>query len=285
MPEPCAVRTAMRYGVNTLRVAEIAAHQWGVISHAQLVEAGVNRNGIARWITAGRLHRVYPGVFSVGHESLAIEGRLAPALLYAGPGAALYGVTAGWWLGCIVAKPKRLHVVTQRQRRSLLDVRVHRSRNVERVMHKGLPVTPPAQALLDMASGLRFNELRRALAEAEYQKLVTVGEVAAVLGRGKPGSAALGAALQSHLPVLAKTRSRMEEVFAHLCESASVPNPISTSASPDGSWTPSGKHRRSSSSWTAAPPTRPPARSRTITAETWHCAPRATPSCATPGAS
>jgi very-short-patch-repair endonuclease len=86
-------------------------------------------------------------------------------------------------------------------------------------MHKGLPVARPAQTLLDMASDLRFNQLRRALAEAEYQKLVTVDDVKGVLGRGKPGSAALRAALESHLPHLAQTRSHMEEVFAHLCDS------------------------------------------------------------------
>ena len=77
-----------------------------------------------------RLHRIYPGVYAVGHPALAIEGKMAAALFYAGPGAALCGVTAGSWLGLIQAEPRRLHVCTPRRRRSLPDVRVHVSRNV-----------------------------------------------------------------------------------------------------------------------------------------------------------
>ena len=215
----------MRYAGATVRVAEIAARQWGVVSHGQLVAAGVNRNGVARWIAAGRLHRVYPQVYAVGHDSLAIEGRLAAALFYAGKGSALSHTTAGWWWGMLGAAPTRLHVSTPGKRGSLRDVRIHSRRTTERIMHKGLPVTRPAQTLLDMASDLRFNDLRRALAEAEYRKLVTIREVAAALGRGKPGSAALGAALEDHLPQLAQTRSHMEEVFAHLCDSHLLAQP------------------------------------------------------------
>jgi very-short-patch-repair endonuclease len=68
-------------------------------------------------------------------------------------------------------------------------------------------------------------ELRRALAEAEYRRLVTLTEVDAVLGRGKPGSTALRAALECHLPQLARTRSRMEERFVLLCERHSLTPP------------------------------------------------------------
>ena len=47
---------------------------------------------------------------------------------------------------------------------------------------------------------------------------MTLAEVEAVLGRGKPGSTALRAALDCHRPQLAHTRSRMEEMFVLLCE-------------------------------------------------------------------
>ena len=68
-------------------------------------------------------------------------------------------------------------------------------------------------------------ELRRALAEAEYRRLVTLAEVEAVLCRGKPGSASLRAALDCHRPQLARTRSRMEEKFVLLCERESLTPP------------------------------------------------------------
>jgi hypothetical protein len=68
-------------------------------------------------------------------------------------------------------------------------------------------------------------ELRRALAEAEYQQLVTLDEVRGVLGRGKPGSAALRVAIECHNPQLARTKSKLEELLISVCERYSVTRP------------------------------------------------------------
>ena len=226
MPEPCPVRTATRYAETTVGVAEVAANQWGVISHAQLRECGVSRNGIARRTAAGTLYRVHPGVFAVGHLALGIEARLTAALFYAGRGAALFGTTAGWWLGIVDVKPTVLHVIAPRKRRSLDEVRVHRTKQIQRIRHNRLPVTPPAQTLLAIADQVGLTQvLRRALAEAEYLGLVTVDDVAAVLGRAKPGSANLRAALETHRPQLARTRSKLEEKFVLLSERHFVSQP------------------------------------------------------------
>ena len=113
------------------------------------------------------------------------------------------------------ASPRRLHVQRPRQTsRSLKACACAlREGHLERAWHERLPLTHPAQTLLDIAGVVRFMELRRALAEAEYRRLVTLAEVEAVLGRGRPGSAALRAALDCHLPQLARTRSRMEEML------------------------------------------------------------------------
>lgn len=102
---------------------------------------------------------------------------------------------------------------------------MHGEKRFERVLHRRLPVTPPAQTLLDIAGVVRFTQLRRALAEAEFLKLVTLDEVAAVLGRGKPGSAALRVALECHRPQLARTKSRLEEILLLLCERYSLTPP------------------------------------------------------------
>ena len=161
----------------------------------------------------------------MGHLALGTEGKLVAALFYAGSAAALWGVTAGSWLGILPAKPRRVHVCVPGRRRSLSDVRVHGEKGFERIWHNRLPVTAPAETLLGIASQVRFTELRRALAEAEYLRLVTIDEVGAVLGRGRPGSAALRAALHCHRPQLARTKSRLEEAFVLLCERHSVPPP------------------------------------------------------------
>lgn len=225
MPERCPLGSAPRTLRAKVQVAELAKRQFGVVTRAQLAESAVAQAEIVRWVDERRLHRVYPGVYAVGHDSLAIEGRLAAALFYAGKGATLSHTTAGWWWGILTAKPTRLHVAAPGRRRSLKDVQVHCRRSCERVWHKRLPLTPPAQTLLDIACVLSLQMLRRALAEAEHRRLVTADDVAAVLGRGKPGSAALRVALERHRPELAQTRSHMEEAFALLCERVFVKQP------------------------------------------------------------
>jgi very-short-patch-repair endonuclease len=79
--------------------------------------------------------------------------------------------------------------------------------------------------MLDIAGVVRLSQLRRALAEAEYLRLVTLDEVEAALGRGRPGSAALRAALACHRPELARTKSLLEEKFLLLCERHSLTPP------------------------------------------------------------
>ena len=206
-------------------MAELARRQWGVIARFQLEESGLEAAGISRWINERRLHRIHPGVYAVGHSALGLEGRLAAALFYAGPGSALFGVTAGFWWGMLAPEPKLIHVATPRRRASLPQVRVHRERTFERVWHRRLPVTPPSRALLGMACQLGMMQLRRALAEAEYQRLVTLDDVERVLGRGKPGSAALRVAVECHNPRLARTKSKLEELLISVCERYSVTPP------------------------------------------------------------
>jgi hypothetical protein len=59
----------------TVRVAVLATPQSGVISRAQLTRCGVSDASISRWIAVGRLIRIHPGVYAVGHANLSIEGR------------------------------------------------------------------------------------------------------------------------------------------------------------------------------------------------------------------
>jgi hypothetical protein len=61
----------------------------------------------AKWIKRGYLNPKLPGVYAVGHGAPGIEGDLAAALLYAGPGAMLSHGTAAWWFGPIDTRPVR----------------------------------------------------------------------------------------------------------------------------------------------------------------------------------
>ena len=102
---------------------------------------------------------------------------------------------------------------------------MRRPRALERTWHRGMPATPVAPAAADVARTLPFDELRRALAEAEYRRLLDLRAVQSVLKRGQPGSAALRWAMSHHLPQLARTLSVLEERFLQLCEARGVPLP------------------------------------------------------------
>lgn len=217
MPELSLLSSTCRNSAK-VRLAEVAARQWGVVPFWQLAEIGIGRAVVSRWVDESRLHRVHPGVYAVGHPALGIEGELAAALFYAGKGAALCDLTSAWWLRFLRQKPERVHICIKKRRVSLPGVHVHQEKKFKRVWHKGFPVTPPAQTLLDIADKVGFQQLRRAVSEAEYLKHVTLEEVEAALGRGKPGSAKLRAALECHRPQLAKTKSLLEEEFVLLCE-------------------------------------------------------------------
>jgi predicted transcriptional regulator of viral defense system len=70
-------------------VSKLAARQHGVVEHSQLIELGMSKHTIGRWVRAGRLHRVHRGVFAVGHPRLTPEGRFLAAVFACGPGAVL----------------------------------------------------------------------------------------------------------------------------------------------------------------------------------------------------
>jgi hypothetical protein len=173
----------------------------------------------------GRLYRLYCGVYAVGHRALSVEGRLAAALFYAGPGAMLSHVTAAWWWELWGTEPRWIHVSAARRRSPVDGVRIHLPRQLEATRHRRLPVTTVARTLLDLAGSVPLADLRKALAEAEYRGLVDLERVDAEAGRGRRGSAALRAALARHRPQLAHTLSPLEDRFVDFCDAERIPLP------------------------------------------------------------
>jgi hypothetical protein len=79
--------------------------------------------------------------------------------------------------------------VTTRNTRRHPGIRVHQTKTLERrdwLTRDGIPVTSPARTLLDLASQLSYEALRRAVREAMAQRRVTVRQLVDVLARGGP---------------------------------------------------------------------------------------------------
>jgi predicted transcriptional regulator of viral defense system len=218
MPEPGGVFPIPPGKTRTERAIALAEAQEGAISARQLAACGLTRAQIERWIRERRLLRRYRGVYTLGHRVLSVTGRLHAALLYAGADSALSHYTACYWWRLHDAEPQKIHIATRRDVTSVADIEVHRRPNLQIVTHRGLPVTPVADTLADVAARSTVEQLRQYLAQADFRDLLDLDAVAARIGRGKPGSAKLRQAMARHQPELARTASEFERRFLPLIE-------------------------------------------------------------------
>src|SRR6185295_2533518 len=118
---------------------------------------GYSRAGVKGMVERGRLHRIHPGVYAVGHADLSIHGECLAAVLAVGPGALLSYYSAGWLWGVWRGSPKPIHVtaVVPRHHMAPKGIARHRARNLveaDRALVLGIPVTSVARATLDLAS-------------------------------------------------------------------------------------------------------------------------------------
>lgn len=157
-------------------VTALAEAQWGVVSRAQLVEAGITAGTLDRWVKTGRLRRVHRGVYAVGHSVLTLEGRWMAAVLACGPGAVLSHRSAAHLCGMRRTSPDRIDVTTPRRggRTSPRGVQLHRTRYLppqDTAICRDIPTTTPERTLTDLADILTPRELERAADRAENQHL------------------------------------------------------------------------------------------------------------------
>ena len=196
------------------RIAGLATRRDGVLERRDLTALGLSESAIDHRIRAGRLIRLYRGVYTVGHAALTELGRLRAALIAAGPHAVLSHWTAAWLWKLIPSPPSVVDVtVTRKGRRSRSGLRVHETRRPidVRTLHS-LPLTAPLRTLVDLAPSLARHELERMCAEALVLKLVTNEE--------------LDAAGILDPDLIAPTRSRFERTFLAEVRKAGLPRPI-----------------------------------------------------------
>jgi Transcriptional regulator, AbiEi antitoxin len=210
-------------------MAELAAEQYGVMSHRQLERLGYSSASIDRAIRAGRLHRLDRGAYAVGHRAVPRHGRCLAAVLAAGRSAVLSHGSAGWLWGLLSSFPSPPHVTAPRRGHQKGTARIHHSTAFEArdlTAHEAIPVTAVPRTLLDLATNARSRSLGNAVERAERLALLDIDAIDDLLGRcGRhPGRRKLQDALEIYRDP-AFSRARSERLFIALVKAAGLPRP------------------------------------------------------------
>ncbi len=209
-------------------IAALAKRQHGVIARHQLTALGLGRGAIRHRAECGRLHRLYRGVYGVGHVALAPRGRLMAAVLAAGPGAvvshrsaaALWGIAGG-------GSPYDLLVPSRRRSPAGRVTRTAALPADEQTVFDGIPLTTVPRTLLDLAAVLSPQRLERAVNEAEVQRLsdpLSLDDLVARYPRRR-GTAAVRAILAQGRLGLDVTKSELELEFHAFLREHRLPRP------------------------------------------------------------
>src|SRR3954453_20471974 len=195
----------VRQSVHPLDVviARIASRQKGLVTHRQLRAAGIGRGAIELRLKTGRLHRVFRGVYLVGHDAMAPFARELAATLSYGPDA-LLSHSSGVALWQFLRKvPATIHVtVPGRPPGTQPGFSVHPKKPfppADRTRLHCIPITTPARTLLDFAETHPDDrDLQRAWSEAQARRLITPHQIQRQLERshGRHGAKAIAELLR-----------------------------------------------------------------------------------------
>lgn len=179
------------------RLAELAEAQLGVATRAQMRALGMRDDAIDHAVRTGRLHRVFRGVYAIGHLNIGERGRLRAATLACGAGTVISHRSAGALLGLLDKGPVVIDVIAGGDRGRHIDgIRFHRVRPPRRDevgTVAGIPCTSPARTLVDLAGTVGDRTLRSCFERAAQKKYLDVPAIEASMDPGRRGNRSLRA--------------------------------------------------------------------------------------------
>jgi very-short-patch-repair endonuclease len=198
-----------------------AQRQHGVVSTAQLLAAGWDKDAIARRVERGYLRRLHHGVYLVGPIE-SPHARAMAAVLATDGIVSSYPAAVLWdW------RPPRegpMHAIAAGRGRPGITVHHTTLHPSDITRRHGIPTTSAARTLLDLAATEPTAELERALNEAGLQRRVSPHSLTEQFSRypHHRGTAALRKAIATE-PRL--TRSDLERIALGLIRRARLPEP------------------------------------------------------------
>lgn len=211
-------------------IAVLADAQHGVVSWEQLLGLGLSKAAIQRRVRAGRLHRIYRGVYAVGRRRINREGWWTAATLTSG-GVLSHRSAAALWALTDPIERDEVTIPTTAGRGERRGLTIHRTSSLpdaETTTRDGIPVTTVARTFVDLAETVTRRKLERMLDEAEYRRLFDLTAIRATIAAnpGRTGAKRLAKALEEHTVGTTRTNDGLEERFFLLCHDAGIPDPV-----------------------------------------------------------
>jgi hypothetical protein len=223
-------------------IAATAHGQRGLVTYPQLVEIGLSGAAVAKRVDAGRLHRIHPGVYAVGHQALDHEALVMAAILWSNDGCAAGRCAARLWRIYDRGRPS-VEILSARRHRPLDTVVVRYGRHVpERdvTVLRGLRITTPERTIAELSEDLSRHQLAFAMHELRRRRLAGRESIARIV-REHPhrrGHPAMVAALALHDAGSAGTFSGAEDRALELLADAGFPEPLVNVRMRLGRWQP-----------------------------------------------
>ncbi len=209
------------------QLAQLAPARHAVFALEELVGLGLSERAVYRRATAGRLHRVHRGVYSlVPPPLLTLHGRYRAATLACSGSrhlAALSHRSAADLHGLRICHRRTVEVIVPgRSTHRHPVIQTHRSVNLapeDLTTVEGIVVTTPARTCLDLAAVVPRRAVERALDQGKILRTLDLGELLEQLRRNPahPGAGRLRATLTGLRVGETLTASVLEEVLLAVC--------------------------------------------------------------------
>jgi very-short-patch-repair endonuclease/predicted transcriptional regulator of viral defense system len=201
-------------------LSELATLQHGAVASWQLRGMGMSASMIQHRLARGRLHRLYRGVYAVGHTALSRRGELMAAVLVSGNTAVIGGLAAAEIWGMSRFPRRLIDVVVERRHRPVPGLRYHHTRSLpddEIGFRDNIPLTSIPRTLVDMADHMSRFQIAWAIKQVDHHGLLNWEELEEVSyrHRTRPGRYTLLRAIELIDEGSSGTRSELEEGFVN----------------------------------------------------------------------
>jgi len=208
-------------------IAKVAGRQDNVITHDQLLAAGLTRGAIAHRTRSGRMRWLHRGVYLLGPAPPTPIARARAAVLACEPDAVVSHRSAACLFDLLPEVPGDVDVtVAGRNPGTRSGIRLHRVARLPRQdirNMRGFKITSIARTICDLAATESARDTEQAFQEALYRELVTDRALNTILTRepNRRGAKVIRSLIQD--PRL--TRSERERRLLKLIDQAQLPTP------------------------------------------------------------